>query len=702
MKRSGKFRCVVFLLLAVFSLVNLASGQKVKVRIKDLPEQYQDWLDLVSYIIHPKEKEVFLELSGNRDRDLFIEAFWRQRDPTPGTPENEFKDEHLKRFQEANEKFSRYSVRPGWKTDQGRIYITLGEPASVERYEGNTKIVPCEIWSYYGDVERGLPAHFSLVFYLRSNAGEPRLYNPAADGPAALLFDTAHDMDPFDYETQYEQLYEYAPTLALVSLSLVPGEVPMGFHPSPQSNIIMANIEEFQIKDISPTYATHFLDLKGLVSTDYLVNYIESTSRLDLIRDPQLGITFLHFSIAPEKISVDYYGPNDRYYCNVQLVVSLRQEEDLVFQYTRNFPLYFTEEELQAIRSNGLAIEDSFPVIEGRYKVVILSQNSVGKEFSVYEEDIEVLPDTGRPSINGPFLGFRVDKHPRSVHIPFKILDTKLAIDLKNTYSATDSIVLSFNLTGLTDALRNEGSVRIHVKGMREESPSEKSYTLRLNAYPAGRIVNVVHTIPAADLSPDYYDLEMILEDVAGNALDRKSGQFIVSPLAAVPHPIGNAKGFDLANRFLYFYSLAQQYDKTNETAKAAELFRRAFTLNAAYAPGVIEYANFLHKTKDYQGALDIIEKLIDNEDTKFDYFLIKGNSYFGLARYQEAIDNFLEGNKIYNSDTRLLNSLGLSYFRIGERKLALDTLKASLRLNPDQREIAELVKKIEKELSPF
>jgi hypothetical protein len=73
-------------------------GQKPK-----LPENYKTWLDEeVVYIIAPMEREVFLKLQTDRERDLFIEAFWKQRDPTPGSAENEFKTEHFRRIAHAH------------------------------------------------------------------------------------------------------------------------------------------------------------------------------------------------------------------------------------------------------------------------------------------------------------------------------------------------------------------------------------------------------------------------------------------------------------------------------------------------------------------------------------------------------------------------------------------------------------------------
>lgn len=68
-----------------------------------------------------------------------------------------------------------------------------------------------------------------------------------------------------------------------------------------------------------------------------------------------------------------------------------------------------------------------------------------------------------------------------------------------------------------------------------------------------------------------------------------------------------------------------------------------------------------------------------------------------GLGKYPEAIENLLEGNKIYNSDISLLNSLGFCYYRIGEKEKALSAFKASLGLNHEQADVKRLVEEIEK-----
>lgn len=61
--------------------------------------------------------------------------FWTATDPVPLTPENEALDAYLRRVQAANFRF-RESGTPGWLTDRGEVYITLGEPDEIQDFSG--------------------------------------------------------------------------------------------------------------------------------------------------------------------------------------------------------------------------------------------------------------------------------------------------------------------------------------------------------------------------------------------------------------------------------------------------------------------------------------------------------------------------------------------------------------------------------------
>jgi GWxTD domain-containing protein len=128
--------------------------------MKELATPYKKWLsEDVVYIITPEEREAFLRLATNEEREQFIEQFWLRRDPTPDTEENEFKEEHYRRIAYANEHFA--SGIPGWRTDRGRIYIMWGPADEIESHPsggsydrppeeggGETSTYPFEKWRY--------------------------------------------------------------------------------------------------------------------------------------------------------------------------------------------------------------------------------------------------------------------------------------------------------------------------------------------------------------------------------------------------------------------------------------------------------------------------------------------------------------------------------------------------------------------------
>ncbi len=123
-------------------------------------KSYIDWPDKeVPYIITAEERDAFKKLTNDTEREIFIEQFWRRRDPTPDTEENEYKEEYYRRVAFANERFT--AGVPGWKTDRGRIYIIHGAPDSIEAHPaggpyqrtaeeggGQTITFPFEIWHY--------------------------------------------------------------------------------------------------------------------------------------------------------------------------------------------------------------------------------------------------------------------------------------------------------------------------------------------------------------------------------------------------------------------------------------------------------------------------------------------------------------------------------------------------------------------------
>ena len=115
--------------------------RRMKAIQKEMESPYKKWLtEEVPYIITPEERAAFKKLSTDEEREQFIEQFWERRNPNPGSPENEFKEEYYRRIAYANEHYA--SGVPGWKTDRGRIYIMYGPPDEIDSHPTGGTYIP--------------------------------------------------------------------------------------------------------------------------------------------------------------------------------------------------------------------------------------------------------------------------------------------------------------------------------------------------------------------------------------------------------------------------------------------------------------------------------------------------------------------------------------------------------------------------------
>jgi GWxTD domain-containing protein len=102
----------------------------------------------VAYIITPEEKQTFLRLNSDAERERFIEQFWEVRDVinrnlsnSNNSAENGYRTEHYRRIAFANENFGVGNVA-GWKTARGEFYITHGQPDEINHTS------TAEVWFY--------------------------------------------------------------------------------------------------------------------------------------------------------------------------------------------------------------------------------------------------------------------------------------------------------------------------------------------------------------------------------------------------------------------------------------------------------------------------------------------------------------------------------------------------------------------------
>ena len=189
------------LTLPVVTMPLLAQTQVERQRQlkQEMETPYRKWLNQdVAYIITDQERSAFKALQTDNEREKFIEQFWLRRDPTPGTVENEFKEEHYRRIAFANEHFS--AGIPGWKTDRGRIYITYGPPDEIEDHTsggtlqrpaaqggGAVTAFPFQDWRY--KYIEGIGNNVIIEFVDPTRTGEYHMtMDPAEKNVAPLVF----------------------------------------------------------------------------------------------------------------------------------------------------------------------------------------------------------------------------------------------------------------------------------------------------------------------------------------------------------------------------------------------------------------------------------------------------------------------------------------------------------------------------------
>ncbi|MFQ5599452.1 MAG: GWxTD domain-containing protein [Candidatus Krumholzibacteriia bacterium] len=127
-------------------------------------------LELLRLIL-PEAKLEELTSAGRGERGRLLEAYWRQRDPNPSTPANEYREEIMRRIRHANIHFS--GSQMGWRTDRGRVYIRMGPPDLVDTLESPHAFDRLQRWTYHDGnkvfvfIDRGGRGDFVLY---RSNA----------------------------------------------------------------------------------------------------------------------------------------------------------------------------------------------------------------------------------------------------------------------------------------------------------------------------------------------------------------------------------------------------------------------------------------------------------------------------------------------------------------------------------------------------
>lgn len=374
-----RFFIFQFLLLTISSSLLVAKNS-----VKDLPPRYRTWIqDEVMYIITNEEKDAFLQLKDDNERDIFITRFWELRNPTPGAPSNAYKDEIYKRIEYAKQYLD------GVHSAMGQVYITLGEPKQRGKYYGRMDVRPMEIW-FFENVNPALPPYFSVIFFDRDNNGTMRLYSPYMDGPSKLatsvltVNDNLHSFQAIDKSLGRE--------VARTTLSLLPDS------PVDMQNAT-ASLESDVMLGIVKNLANHPLTKEDLehkrMAQQVTHRIVLSEEFLDVIttslRDAA-GNYNLHYLLRlhrPSDFAIQQ--ADDRIFYNVDVSAQVfGPDNKLIFRQEKNVSKYLDSTELSRIKSSLFGYEGWLALAPGKYRVAFLFTNKLTQTAFKAEREVVV------------------------------------------------------------------------------------------------------------------------------------------------------------------------------------------------------------------------------------------------------------------------------------------------------------------------
>jgi len=679
-----------FLVLSIIAILLSNSAFSEKKSADKLPQKFREWLEEeVVYIISSIEKSVFLQLETDRERELFIEAFWKHRDPTQGTPLNEFKEEHYRRIDYANYHFGRGLPKPGWKTDRGRIYIILGEPGDIERFTGETQITNTEIWFYQGLTKFGLPPGFFLVFYQKYGIGEYVLYSPSNDGPQALM--TSYYGDRADYLAGYQALKKINPSLARVSLSLIPGETTRFGRPSLSSDLMIQNIHNVPQKNLKDKYAEKFLLYKDMVEVEYTANYIDNDSSVKIFKDPS-GIYFVHYAVELMRFSVQQYQGEYSTHLNVNGRVS-DSDGKTIFQYGESFPVKIDEAELKQLSYRPFVLYYMFPLLPGNYRMSVIIKNEVSKEFTSLEEDISVPADEPELRMSSLILGYKVDRISSDSDslAPFRIGPDQIYHQPRRIFLPEDQLYVAFQILGLSSDLAERSVIKFEFfKG------EENFFSSTRNVSDYQDRLNFNQEFSLKTFKPDHYRVKVVLVD-GDRELRSEWEEFDITPASMFPRPWVYYRRLSPVDDPSYSDILGRQFFNKGEIEGARILFEKAYHSQ----PNSLNYAVHLAQAYFAQKKFDRVKQVLlpfsEAPQIPYVFYLLLGKTYQELGEWRQAVKVYDEAITHFGINIILLNSLGECYYQLGEMNEALAAWRKSVELNPDQPQIKKRIDSIKK-----
>ena len=665
-------------------IVCLAIDAFADERLDKLSPEHHKWLEQeVDYIITEDERDLFLSLETVEERANFIDAFWLHRDPNPAALENEFKEEHYRRLDYVNRSLGRETGRPAWKTDRGRIYIILGEPQRIDRFEAQNEVVQSEIWFYQADPQKGLPSPMYLLFFRKKNIGEFRLYHPVMDGPNALM--TGYQYTPAaDTRGTLQVLSRLSPELAHAALSVDAGESGdyLTGKPSLFSDTLFARIEESPKRAIRSDYADAYLRYGNRVSTDYSFRFVPSQHVFAVFFGPQ-ATPFVHFSVELEAKDFTLETADDRtmYYTTLDVSTEVRDREGTVVALNDQVVyLEFSPSQLEQVAALPFAYQDAFPLLPGEYQVSVVLRNRVVKQYTVAEQEVRVepmLPDKLSQVVLG-YLHERllVKENPDYLRA-FQIDDTRIYPAAQGVFPV-GAVIHLFTQVHETDP---EFALRFAFLDGEEVLQERET---KVGDYFGGTVVEEFSLI---GMVGGRYVLRVQLIAPSGSVVAERAADVVVSPRTSILRPgFIYRRGFKVKEPGLLALTRGEQLWKATRFDEAMAEFTTAVAAQNPQLPMARwKLAGAFIALGQPDRALELLEPMEDKFPDQYEVIGGIGYVYYLKEEYTPAVEYLERAMTLRSPDASVLNAVGDSYEQLENLEKAKEAYRRSLELDPKQ-----------------
>ncbi len=560
---------------AVIVSVMLAAGLSGAAVKNDLPPVYKEWLETVDPILTSTERDVFLSLTKDEDREKFIKFFWKQHDPFPDTPENEFYREYMNRVLFADRNFSVGAHKKGHLTERGQFYLMLGPPLERERFVTQSDIWPQELWFYKGEPAYGLPAYFYLIFYQPDGIGDFRLFYPGIEGAEKLVIPSVY-AEARQMTLPADTLRKISAELASASKSYVAGEGGRAGLSSLSSVALIAGIKDLKEKKFSDAYARSFLSFKDFVETDYSDNFLASAFKARLLRSN--GQTVLHWTLEPERVSFARRG--DLFVAQFELFLRLEDASgNLVYQSQEEIPIRLNEEQYKSHERRRFALQDTLPVIPGKFKLSVLLKNKTGRDFTSVENTVAIAEETG-PRLSHLLLSHGqgpVAEAERARLKPFAFNGVQLTFGARPEFAPGETLVCFLQGAGLEAAAGR--TLTFGLYGPDGKSIAAADPRPLEDVLGPGGEMEASARFDLSGVKPEYYEARASVQEADGRILLGAAEPFVLLAQAAPTIPWTLARVRDAFPNPEALTVLATQRFTTGGSDRAVPLLERALAL---------------------------------------------------------------------------------------------------------------------------